>query len=78
VWRSNDSGLTWILVNSAAPWSGRAAFKGLALNNNTILIWGTDMWRSSDGGVTWNQITSSPTGITPLSSMTKVLPNILI
>ena len=77
IWKSEDLGQTWNLVNPAAPWSGRSSFNGIALSNVDILIWSVDMWYSGDGGQTWKML-SPPTGISSLCKIARVNTNYII
>jgi hypothetical protein len=67
VWSSVD-GMTWTLVNAAAPWQGRYAPGAVVYNNKMWIMGGQtpgswnylqDVWSSPDG-VTWTSTTGTP------------------
>jgi hypothetical protein len=63
VWRSEDSGFTWDMVTSAAPWPARSHHTTVVMPDGSIVLMGgwngnskvfmNDVWRSTDKGVTW-------------------------
>jgi len=61
VWKSNDTGITWYLINNNAQWSKRTGHVGVLYNDNIIMFGGypdlTDMWSSMDG-ITWTLVTN--------------------
>jgi len=68
VWRSNDYGATWMLVNASAGWTARRGFSSIAMPDGSIVLMGgydnsynlkNDVWRSTDNGATWTQVNAS-------------------
>lgn len=71
VWRSDDRGINWTPVTSAAPWAGRAYFQAVTLDGAMFVLGGqdygtfgspsrffNDVWRSTDGA-NWTQMTAA-------------------
>lgn len=67
IWRSNDDGTTWSLVNPNAPWPARYLHSSVLTPDGSIILMGgyngeqffNDVWRSTDRGVTWNLVNAS-------------------
>ena len=70
IWKSENGGTNWDVIDFPFPWSGREGFHAVALPNDNILILGgfsyypiadqdynNDVWISKDGGVNWLNIT---------------------
>lgn len=62
VWRSQDNGATWTIVNNATPWGRQLGYTVVPTTGNTVLKVGGidsasnvdgDIWQSTDAGVTW-------------------------
>ena len=64
VWRSTDSGATWIQMNASAGWSAREHHSTVAMPDGSIVLFGgnhgseylNDVWRSEDNGATWTRV----------------------
>jgi hypothetical protein len=64
VWRSEDGGRTWTLLNSSPGWTARGFHSSVAMPDGSIVLMGgmdenglkNDVWRSEDGGTTWTQL----------------------
>jgi hypothetical protein len=75
VWRSDDSGTTWTLVNASSGWNARYGHTSVIMPDGDIVLTGglfygyfqdsfnihffNDVWRSPDNGATWTQMTSA-------------------
>nr|WP_320162781.1 PQQ-binding-like beta-propeller repeat protein [uncultured Methanoregula sp.] len=64
VWRSTDSGKTWIQQTPSAAWSPRFEHGSVVMPDGSIVLMGgwdingtrkNDVWRSTDSGKTWTQ-----------------------
>lgn len=77
VWRSNDQGATWWLVNGSPGWVARGYSTSVVVRDGSILLMGglntpnlysqicyNDVWRTSGNGVIWTERTSNA-GWTP-------------
>lgn len=63
IYRSNDGGKNYTLVNTGTSYLGSQGWYDNALwvdpvNPEHIIVGGIDLWRSQDGGVTFNQIST--------------------
>lgn len=67
VWRSIDSGKTWLQENGSAGWSARYGHCSVVMPDGSILLIGgsaidgykNDVWRSMDKGKTWMLMTAN-------------------
>lgn len=66
VWRSEDEGVAWSLIEDDAPWIGRYQHSAVCNSDDFVFIIGglnvdlercNDVWRSKDDGVTWDEVT---------------------
>jgi hypothetical protein len=77
VWKSEDKGATWTLVNANAPWGERQELTSVVMPTDVIVViggvesgvnppngWTNDVWLSTDKGATWTQQTANA-GWTP-------------
>jgi outer membrane protein assembly factor BamB len=64
VWRSTDSGKTWIQQTPSAAWSPRFEHSSVVMPDGSIVLMGgwdingtrkNDVWMSTDAGKTWTQ-----------------------
>jgi hypothetical protein len=68
IWKSEDRGATWQLVNANAAWIPRRSHSSVALQDGTIVVMGgfnlkkysalDDTWTSTDYGVSWKKANS--------------------
>ncbi|WP_017222300.1 WD40/YVTN/BNR-like repeat-containing protein [Moritella dasanensis] len=63
LWKSNDGGLSYQLINSGLSYLGVQGWYDNALwvdplNENHLIIGGIDLWRSTDGGVNFSKIST--------------------
>jgi hypothetical protein len=82
VWRSKDSGTTWILVNSSSWVSGRSYHSSVVMPDGSILLmggagggWFPNLWQSTDSGATWTLINTNPGWSARGFSSSLVLPD---
>ncbi|CAE8696695.1 unnamed protein product, partial [Polarella glacialis] len=69
VWRSRDSGATWLCATRSAPWEPRAAAAAAATRRGHLVLAGGrgengclgDVWVSQDLGATWELSRGGPT-----------------
>ena len=77
VWRSLDSGATWVLVNESAGWSGRNGHTSVVMPDGSIVLMGgsgrNDVWRSTNYGATWVLVNESA-GWSGRNGHTSVVP----
>eukprot|EP00940_MAST-03C_sp_MAST-3C-sp2_P002239 g2239.t1 len=69
VWKSEDKGVSWSMVNNRSAWSPRDAHAVVRLSDDTIILtgghdgandpsqWHHDVWESRDGGSSWKVMT---------------------
>ena len=68
VWKSEDGGSTWQLVNPNAAWISRRSHSIVALHDGSIVVMGgfnlqkmgglDDTWRSTNLGISWDKVNS--------------------
>jgi hypothetical protein len=83
VWRSTDSGETWVEMTAAAAWTARVGHTCVSMADGSIVLMGgtdgvnqNDVWHSLDNGATWHQhVTGAPWWVARSGHLSKLLPD---
>ena len=68
VWKSTNSGQTWVQVATGTRFSARNLHRSVAIGSDIYVVGGrvsttnfsNEVWKSTDGGVTWKNVHAAP------------------